>query len=239
MHKHWCQIKNIYIDSNRVFSYQRLKAKGRKRDIMPALATSLAIIAISSTLYVFQNPLWPIVCLTGVAISMLVFFKSMESRLAKYYPVEYEQYDISNQPWSERIDFLAYAIFLQEIKQAGYAPAKLKAIVDYSETLISPPKPFMINQHFTTVILISLLVSLFSAYIQKTQAWSAEGLVYVWAIASLSVVVSLVLDGFRTVQTRDSRIRRYLKRAQIELEQEANETTAVLICNGRETSIIS
>lgn len=98
------------------------------------------------------------------------FFKSIDTRLAKYYPVEYEEYDISHQPWTERIDFLAYAFFYKKVKQVGYAPAKLKAIMEYSETLSSPPKPFMINQHFITVILTSTLISLFSAFIQKTQA---------------------------------------------------------------------
>lgn len=239
MHKHWSQVKSIYIESNRIFSYQRLKADGRKRELLPALAMLLLIVAISSTLYLFNNPVWPMVCLTGIAVCMIVFFKSIEARLSKYYPVEYEAYDIARQPWTERFDFLAYAFFLKKIKQLGYGPSKLKAIMEYSETLSFPPKPFMINQHFITVILISILISLFSAYIQKTPAWSAQGWIYVWAIASLSVIVSLVLDGVRTAQTRDSRIRRYLRRAQIELEQEANEQSDVLIRDERAISTIA
>lgn len=230
MHKHWSQIKNIYIESNRIFSYQRLKDNGRKRDLLPALGALFLMVAISSTLYLFNNPVWPMACLTGIAFCMIVFFKSIEAQLSKYYPEEYEEYEISQRPWAERIDYLAYVFFLQKIKKLGYTPAKLKAVMEYSETLSFPPKPFMINQHFLTVILISVLISLSSAYIQKTQAWSAQGWIYVWAIASLSVLVSLALDGFRTAQTRDSRIRRYVRRAQIELEQELNEQTDISIC---------
>lgn len=170
----------------------------------------------------------------------MVFFKSVETLLAKLYPLEYEQYDIAQQRLSERTDFLAYAFFLQRIKQAKYTPVKLKAIAEYSETLSPPSKPFLINQHFITVILISALVSLFTAYLQKTPAWPTQALLYILTIGSLAVVVSLGLDGFRTAQTRDTRIRRYLKRAQIELEQEASgENTEVLINNNSETPIIS
>ena len=121
---------------------------------------------------------------------------------------------------------------------------KLKAIAEYSETLSPPSKPFLINQHFITVILMSALVSLFTAYLQKTPAWPTQALLYILAIGSLAVVVSLGLDGFRTAQARDARIRRYLKRAQIELEleleQEASgENTEVFINNNSETPIIS
>ncbi|WP_449438124.1 MULTISPECIES: hypothetical protein [Pseudomonas] len=240
MNKNWSLIKNIYIESNRIFGYQRLKANGRKRDLVPTLATLLVMITISSTLYWFKNPLWPIVCMTGTAVSMMVFFKSMDTLLAKLYPIEYEQYDIAQQRLSERTDFLAYALFLQRIKQAEYAPAKLKAIAEYSETLSSPPKPFLINQHFVTVILTSTLVSLFTAYLQKTPAWPTQALVYILGVGSLAVVVSLGLDGFRTTQTRDTRIRRYLKRAQIELEQEASgEKAEALINNKSDFPLIS
>ncbi|WP_434652305.1 hypothetical protein J3P96_16025 [Pseudomonas sp. R3-56] len=240
MHKNWSQIKKIYIESNRIFGYERLKVCGRKRYLLPALVTMLVMITISTTLYWFKNPLWPFICMTGMAVSMMVFFKSVETLLAKLYPIEYEQYDIAQQRLSERTDILAYAFFLQRIKQVKYTPMKLKAIAEYSETLSPPSKPFLINQHFITVILISALVSLFTAYLQKTPAWPTQALLYILAIGSLAVVVSLGLDGFRTAQTRDTRIRRYLKRAQIELEQEANsENTEVFINNNSEKTIIS
>jgi len=240
MHKKWSLIKDFYIESNRIFAYQPLVANGRKRAFVPALATLLVIIAISTTLFWFKNPIWPIVCMTGTAISMMVFFKSIDTLLAKIYPVEYEQYDIAKQRLTERTDFLAYALFLQKIKLAKYAPARLKAIAEYSETLSPPPKPFLINQHFVTVILISILVSFFTAYVQKTPAWPTQALMYILAFGSLAVVVCMGLDGFRTTQTRDARIRRYLKRAQIELEQEVSDEKAeVLISNNSESPIIS
>ena len=240
MHKDWSLIKNIYIESNRIFGYQRLITNRRKRDLVPALATFLIMITIASTLYWFKNPLWPIACMAGTAISMLVFFKSIDTLLAKLYPVEYDQYDIARQRLSDRTDFLAYALFLQKIKQAKYYPAKLKAIADYSETLSPPLKPFLINQHFVTVILVSTLVSLFTAYLQKTSAWPTQALVYIFGVGSLAVVVSLGLDGFRTTQTRDARIRRYLKRAQIELEQEARgEKAEDFINNNSESPLTS
>lgn len=53
-------------------------------------------------------------CLTGVAICMIVFFKSIEAQLSKYYPEEYEEYEISQRPWAERIDYLAYVFFSSE-----------------------------------------------------------------------------------------------------------------------------
>lgn len=240
MHKNWTLIKDIYIESNRIFGYLRFKANARKRDLVPALATLLVMIAISSALYWLKNPLWPIACMTGTAVSMIVFFKSIDTLLAKLYPVEYEQYDIAKRRLSERTDFLAYALFLQKIKQLEYSSAKLKAIAEYSETLSPPSKPFLINQHFVTVILISTLVSLSTAYLQKNPAWPTQALVYILAIGSLAVVVSLGLDGFRTTQTRDTRIRRYLKRAQIELEQEVSDEKAeVLINNKSESPLLS
>lgn len=220
MHKHWSQITTFYIESNRLFEYKRLKAHGRKRDFVPTAVTLLTMTAISLTLHLFQNPVWPMVVLTGISLSMMVFFKSMDRLLAIFYPVEYDKYDIAKQRFLERTDFLAYALFMRRLKQNEYTPEKLKAITDYSETLSAPPKPFLINQHFITVILISILVSLCTAYLQKTSAWSTKGLVYILATGSLAIVVCLVLDAFRSSQTRDARIRRYLKRAQIEIEQE-------------------
>lgn len=240
MHKNWSQIKKIYVESNRIFGYERLKVCGRKRCLVPALATLLVMITMSSTLYWFNNPIWPFICMTGIAVSMMVFFKSVETMLAKLYPLEYEQYDIAQQRFSERTDFLAYAFFMQRIKQLKYTPMKLKAIAEYSETLSPPSKLFLINQHFITVILISALVSLLTAYLQKTPAWHTQALLYILVIGSLAIAVSLGLDGFRNAQTRDTRIRRYLKRAQIELEHEANsENTEVFINNNSETTIIS
>lgn len=91
-------------------------------------------------------------------------------------------------------------------------------IADYSETLSPPPKPFLINQHFVTVILISVLVGLFNAYLQKTAYWAALGWLYIWAVASTTILAGLILDGIRTAQARDIQVRRFLKRAQIELE---------------------
>lgn len=52
--------------------------------------------------------------MTGMAVSMMVFFKSVETLLAKLYPIEYEQYDIAQQRLSERTDILAYAFFYKE-----------------------------------------------------------------------------------------------------------------------------
>ena len=100
----------------------------------------------------------------------------------------------------------------------GHSPQALQALSDYSETLSQPPKPFLINQHFTTVIMVSILVSLLSAYLQKTPGWTTQALEYIATALGLTFVLSLGLDGLRVTQTRDNRIRRYLKRARIELE---------------------
>ena len=227
MHKHWSQIKQLYIESNRVFSYPRLKSYGRWRALGPALGVLGLIIALSGTLFIFNHPVGPVACVTGIALAMIVFFRSVDKLLARLYPCEYEQYDIAQQRLSERVDYLAYALFIQRIKALGYTPARLEAISEYSETLSQPPKPFLINQHFMTMIMISILVSLFSAYLQKTSSWSTQALEYILTAAAMTFVLGLVLDGFRVTQTRDGRIRRYLKRASIELTHEANAQAAL------------
>ena len=218
MHKPWVQIEEAYIQSNRIFNYARLRLQGRLPAVWPALGAFGLLIALSGTLFLFNNPLWPVVCVTGTACCMMVYFRSLDRLLGRLYPQEYEQYAIARQRMSERCDYLAYALFLQRIKAMGHSPQALQALSDYSETLSQPPKPFLINQHFTTVIMVSILVSLLSAYLQKTPGWTTQALEYIATALGLTFVLSLGLDGLRVTQTRDNRIRRYLKRARIELE---------------------
>jgi hypothetical protein len=158
--------------------------------------------------------------MTGVSISIIVFFNCIDRLLAKLYSDEYEKHGISQLRFLERSEFLAYALFLKKVKKEGYTPDKLKVISDYSETLSPPPKPFLINQHFLSVMLLSGLVTLSTSYIQKTSGWPNQGLFYIWVVASLAVLVCLTLDGLRASQTQNARVRRYMQRAQIELEQE-------------------
>lgn len=222
MQSKWEEVKRIYVESNRVFGYKRLKLHERKRELIPLLLSLLAMVAVSSALYIFENPVWPMSVMTGTAISMLVFFRSLERMLSRVYPEEYKKYHISKQRVSERVDYLAYAFFIDSIRGMGYAPEDLKVISDYSETLNPPPKPFLINQHFVPVILVSTLVSLFAAYLQKTPAWPVQASAYIFVVAALAVVVSIGLDGLRASKMREARIRCYIKRAQIELEHERN-----------------
>ncbi|MCK9754416.1 hypothetical protein LT702_22780 [Pseudomonas syringae pv. syringae] len=222
MQKQWDNVKKMYIESNRIFSYQRLRLLECKRDFIPLLVSTLLVALLSSGLYWLKNPTWPLVVMIGAAISMQVFFITINKILAKLYVVEYERHNISAQRQSDKINLLAYAFFLQKIKSIGYTPRLLEAISEYSETLDSPPKSFLINQNFINVIVISTLVSLFVAYLQKTSAWPTQALEYIFFVASLGVVVSLILDGFRTATTRNARIRQYLRRAKVEIEQEAN-----------------
>ncbi|MEE4140637.1 hypothetical protein ACTACN_00750 [Pseudomonas syringae] len=222
MQKQWDDVKKIYIESNRVFSYQRLRMRERKKDFIPFLVSTFLVAALSSTLYCFRNPTWPFVIMVGTAISMMVFFISINKILAKLYVVEYEKHNIAAQRQSDQLNLLAYAFFLQKIKSLGHTPELLEAISEYSETLDPPPKSFLINQNFINVIIISTLVSLFVAYLQRTSAWPTQALEYIFSVAAVGVVVSLVLDGFREAKTRNARIRQYLKRAKVEIAQEAS-----------------
>ena len=78
--------------------------------------------------------------------------------------------------------------------------------------------------------MVSILVSLLSAYLQKTPGWSTQALEYIATALGLTFVLLLGLDGLRVTQTRDNRIRRYLKRARIELEH------AMLIASAPDTA---
>lgn len=196
MHKQWLQIEQAYIQSNRIFNYAQLRLQGRWRAVWPTLVVAGLLIALSGTLFVWANPLWPIACVTGVALCMMVFFRTLDRLLGRLYPQEYEQYGIARQRMSERCDYLAYALFFQRVIAMGHSPRTLQAISDYSQTLGPPPKPFLINQHFTTVIMVSILVSLLSAYLQKTPGWSTQALEYIATALGLTFVLSLGLDDF-------------------------------------------
>ncbi|PBP86324.1 hypothetical protein CCL16_14570 [Pseudomonas syringae] len=222
MQKQWDNVKKIYVESNRIFSYQRLRLRECKRDFIPLLVSTLLVALLSSALYWFKNPTWPLVIMIGTVMLMQVFFLTINKILAKLYVAEYEQHNIPAQRQSDQLNLLAYAFFLQEIKSIGLTPGLLEAISEYSETLDPPPKSFLINQNFINVIVISTLVSLFVAYLQKTSAWPTQALEYIFCVASLGVIVSLVLDGFRTATTRNARVRQYLRRAKVEIEQEAD-----------------
>jgi hypothetical protein len=223
MMKKWSQIRSLYIDSNKVIGYQQLKLVGRKRDFAPALSALLLMSGIALTLHAFSNPLWPVLVMTGISLCMLIFFLSADRLMAKLYRAEYERHDIAQQGFWERADFVAYARFLDGVEKAKYNPAQLEAIAQYSETLGPAPKPFLIHQHFLALILTSINVNLLSAFLLKTDAWAAhQGIVVMWASLSLLVIAFLVLDGLRSPKIRDARIRRYLRRAKIELEQLAS-----------------
>lgn len=218
MQEKWEEIKMAYIESNRIFCYERLRLNERRRDFLPLLLSLLITIAVASALYHFESAIWPIVVMMGAVLFMVIFFLTIDRKLSRAYPEQYKRYYIYRQWLSERFDYLAYAFFIDKISDKGYTSEELKIISDYSETLNSPPKPFLINQHFITVILVSILVSLFSAYVQKIPAWPSKAPAYLFAFTVIVVIVSMVLDVLRTSRMRDARIRCYIRRAQIELE---------------------
>lgn len=222
MQEKWEEIKRFYIESNRIFAYSRLRLKERKRDFIPLLLSVVAMIVVSSALYFLHDPVWPMVVMFGTAISMFVFFRTIERKLSRVYAEEYRRYHIAKQGFLERFDYLAYALFADKVSHKGYTSEQLKLISSYSEALSPPPKPFLINQHFVTVILVSIIVSLFSAYIQKIPAWSTQALACLFGFIALAAIVTMGLDGLRASKMRDSRIRSYIKRAQIELEDREN-----------------
>ncbi|HKS11658.1 MAG TPA: hypothetical protein VJS90_01335 [Pseudomonas sp.] len=220
MHQHWMNITHAYVHASRALSPVTLWRGGPKRELVPLALTLALMVAVAASLYRVALPIWPVVCILSVAVLMLLCFSAMDRIAARRYPHEYARYSISRQPFSKRLDFLCYALFRQRMTEEGYTVAQLKAIADYSETLGPLPKPFQINQHFLTLALSSVLIGLFINYLQGTADWAERGLVYIWAVASIAVVVTLVLDGIRTAQSREIRVRRYLKRAWIELEYE-------------------
>lgn len=220
MHKHWLNVTRDYVHATRALSPSRLWRGGPKRELVPLIMTFALMIAVAASLYRVALPVWPFVCLLAISVLMLLCLSAMERIAARRYPHEYGQYSISKQPLSKRLDFLCYALFRQRMSEEGYTVAQLKAIAEYSETLGPLPKPFLINQHFVTVALISVLIGLFINYIQSSANWADQGLWYIWAVASAAVMVGLILDGIRAAQSRDIRIRRYLKRAWLEMEYE-------------------
>lgn len=217
MHHQWANVTQSYLNANRALSPLKLWREGPKRELLPLAAIFVLMICVAGSLYRVEIPVWPIVCLWAVAMLMLLCFKSMDRIAARRYADEYAQYAIDRQPFTKRIDFLAYALFKQRITQIGYSCEQLQAIADYSETLAPPSKPFLISQHVVTVSLLTVLGGMFINYLQVMPHWANQGLWYIWVVACLTVLVSVVLDGIQTAQSRDIRIRRYLKRVQIEM----------------------
>ncbi|CAG8870570.1 hypothetical protein PS627_04049 [Pseudomonas fluorescens] len=220
MHQQWMNINQAYVQANRALSPVRLWRGGPRRELVPLALTFALMVAVAASVSRVALALWPVVCILAVSVLMLLCFSCMDRIAARRYSHEYAHYSISRQPFSKRLDFLCYALFRQRMTEEGYTAEQLKAIADYAQTLGPLPKPFQINQHFLTLALSSVLIGLFINYLQGTADWAERGLVYIWAVASITVIVTLVLDGIRTAQSRDLRIQRYLKRAWIELEYE-------------------
>lgn len=219
MLKKWLVIRDFYVQSSHAISYKGFMQHGRFIDLLPFLSALCLTISASAILYFFELPLWSLTMLFGVAVSMLVSFWGLERFMKRAYSAQYQRHDISRQNFWERFDALTYAIFLEKIETQRPSAAELDAIAKYSETLAPPPKPFLINQHFIMVILISVTTGLFTASIQKTNTWLAHnGVIVVFAFMAAAVIASIILDGLRTSTTRDARIRRFLIRAKIELE---------------------
>lgn len=218
MHHHWMNINRAFVHANRALSPVRLWRGGPRRELVPLALMVALMIAVAASVSHVALPIWPVVCVLAVSVLMLLCFSAMDRIAARRYAREYAQYSISRQPFSKRLDFLCYALFRQRMTEEGYTVAQLKAIAAYSETLGPLPKPFQINQHFLTLALSSVLIGLFINYLQGTADWAERGLVYIVAVASIAVIVTLVLDAIRTVQSRDLRVQRYLKRLWIELE---------------------
>lgn len=219
MLKKWLLVRGFYVQSSHAISYKGFMQHGRFTDLLPFLSALYLTVAASAILYFFEISFWSFTMLFGIAISMLVSFWGLERFMKRAYSAQYQRHDISRQNFWGRFDALTYAIFLEMIETELLSTAELDAIAKYSETLAPPHKPFLINQHFIMVILISVATGLFTASIQKTNTWlDHNGVIVVFAFMAAAVIAGIILDGLRTSTTRDARIRRFLIRTKIELE---------------------
>ena len=205
----WAEIRSLYRQCQPGV-FKASFTHGGLRMVWPSWALTIAVgILLVGTWLNSQSPL------QGLAATACAVWHAAgrERYCAWHYRDIYARETLNRYGFLRREELLRYALFRNALVERGFNAADIQELARVAEIAGPPPQERWVSQNLVIVMLVSAIVSLSTDVIKLTDTWIAgKGIIFVLALATVTYVVLVLLDGIRSNQHRDRVIGRCLER---------------------------